>query len=50
MHIALSHDGLTWEDPQTIETSFPPRVRVHAINSSGDQFKADFSDLKLTQP
>jgi serine/threonine protein kinase/WD40 repeat protein/regulation of enolase protein 1 (concanavalin A-like superfamily) len=52
MRIALSHDGQSWEDPHTIETSFPPRVRVGvlAINSSGDEFKADFSDLKLTQP
>src|SRR5262249_31742345 len=50
--IALSHDGQKWEDVEPIETSFPQRVRVGviAINSSGDEFKAEFSELKITRP
>jgi regulation of enolase protein 1 (concanavalin A-like superfamily)/tetratricopeptide (TPR) repeat protein len=52
VHIELSHDGQAWEAVEPIQTSLPSRVRVGviAINSSGEEFDAEFSDFKITQP
>ena len=52
MRVSLSHDGQKWNEVQTIATTFPTRVQVGviAVNSSGEEFQAEFSQFKLTQP
>jgi serine/threonine protein kinase/WD40 repeat protein/regulation of enolase protein 1 (concanavalin A-like superfamily) len=52
LRTSISHDGQKWEEKQTIETKLPSRVQVGvlAVNSSGDEFQAEFSHFKLTQP
>lgn len=48
---ALSHDGRTWSNATTLETTFPKKVRVGilALNYSAGPFVATFDGYKLTK-
>ena len=52
MRAAISHDGENWQNVEPVETQFPAKVQVGvvALNGSGDEFSATFSDWTVTQP